>query len=171
MPSIAFVAPIIRSAIAALQANLPSQIALFNAAPENEVELAEPVGYHFGAADPLVAFPAIEVAATDGTTSQWAIDRSEGDHFPSVSVVIWFEGDRGELSPTYEASLGLAKCVIEVLSRPRAFGQAEIPNDSGALTWRTDVLPGDLTEDGREFSKWRCAVLLVFRLETVEQFV
>ncbi|HLE98975.1 MAG TPA: hypothetical protein VI540_03685 [Gaiellaceae bacterium] len=170
MPSITFAAPIIRSAIASLQANLPTQIAAFNAEPENEVTLTAPVAFHFGAADPLIEFPAIEVAATDGATAQWAIDRSEGDHFPQIAVVIWFEGERGEIGPTYEASLGMARCVLEVLSQTGAFGEAEIPNDAGAVTWRTDVLPADLTEDGREFSKWRCAVLLVFRLETVERF-
>jgi hypothetical protein len=122
--------------------------------------------------DPLIlAGPVVEVAAMRGTTGEWAIERTEVDHSPQVSVVAWHEGERGELGPTYEMSLGLARCLLEVLSQTGAFGDSvEIGNDEGAVEWRTEVLPDDLTEDGRDFKKWRCAVLIAFRLATVERF-
>ena len=174
MASITFVAPIVRAAIATLKAELPDAIASYNAQDENDVILAEPTEYVFGAADPLVltAGPLLEVASTDGQLSEFSIRRSEGDHDPRVSVVCWHEGERGELSPTYEMSLGLARCVIEVLARDGAFGaEVEISNAPGAISWRTDVIPADPVAGGREFLKWQVPVLVSFQLETVERFV
>lgn len=168
--SLAFVTPVIRKAIAALEENLPERIALFNANPENEVTLIEPVAYEFGAADPLIVFPTIEVASTQGQTGEWSLDRSEFDHDPVLTVVVWHEGERGELGPTYEMSLGMTQCVIEVLARKDAMSGVELGNDPGAITWRTEVIPADPAEDGREFRKWQVPVLITFRLELVEQF-
>lgn len=170
--AIDFVAPIIRAALTTLQAQLPAAIAAFNAEDANQVDLTEPVAFEFGAADPLVVFPTIEVSATTGITGPWAIDRSEVDHAPSVNVVVWHEGERGELGPTYELSLGLTRCVIEVLRVVGAFGDGvEISNELGAVTWRTDVIPADPVDpEGRDFLKWRVPVLITFRLETVERF-
>lgn len=172
MPSIAFVAPVIRAAIQTLRDQLPAQIAAYNAEPANTVPLVEPTDLVFGAMDPLVigAGPVIEVAAIEGATASAAIGYTDFDHYPALSVVVWHEGERGELSPTYEESLGLARCVIEALTGPSAFGEtATLRDDDGAITWRTEVMPADLTEDPREFSKWRVAVLLGFRVETVER--
>jgi hypothetical protein len=171
--SITFVPPIIRAAIATLKEKLPNAIADFNAEAENTVKLAEPSDYVFGAMDPLLltSGPVIEVASLTGRTVDWAIDRSEVDHNSELSLVVWHEGARGELSPTYEMSLGLARCVIESLRQTDAFGDGvEIANGEGSISWRADVLPEGLTEDGREFQKWRCPVLITFRLETVERF-
>lgn len=171
MPSIADVTPIIRAAIASLKANLPGQIALFNAEDENEVTLAEPTEFAFGAMDPLILNgPVIEVAAIDGTTAKAGIGYEEWDHRPGITVVAWHEGERGELSPTYEMSLGLKRCIVEVLTRPGAFGAAQLLDEDGSVTWRTEVLPADLTEDGREFTKWRVPVLLTFRVEANERY-
>lgn len=173
MPSIEFVAPLLRQTIATLRAKLPDQIGIYNAEPANEVDLVEPTDFVFGAMDTvlLTAGPVIEVAAVSGQTAKAAIDYTEFDHYPAVTVVVWHEGERGELPPTYEMSLGLARCAIEVLTRPGAFGDAvELRDDPGAVTWRTDVLPADPAADGREFNKWQCAVLITFQVETVERF-
>jgi hypothetical protein len=168
---IAFVAPQIDAALATLERELPDAIAAFNAEAAAAVELATPQAYVFGAADPLVVFPTIEVAAGEGSMGNFAVARSEVDHDPQVTVVVWHEGERGELSPTYRMSLGMARCVIEVLTRPEAFGAGvEVSNDDGAVSWRTAALPVDLTEDGREFAKWQVPVLISFRLENVERF-
>lgn len=171
MTSILFAAPLIRAALATLQASLPAQITAFNLEAANTVTLVAPAEYVFGAADPLIlaAGPIIEVASVQGRTGASGIDRAEFDHDPRVTVCIWHEGDRGELSATYEMSLGLARCVIETLVADGAFGsEVEVAQDGG-IEWRTDAIPADPTDDAREFKKWRCPVLLVFRLETVER--
>lgn len=172
MPTITFAAPIVRKAIATLEAELPTQVALFNAEPDNAVSLAEPTEVVFGAMDPLIlAGPVVEVSATDGSFGAGALERADVDHDVTVNVVVWHEGEKGELSPTYAMSLGMARCVIEALWKTSAFGdEVEISNDAGAITWRTEVLPADPTEDGREFRKWRVPVLITFRLEAVERF-
>ena len=168
---ITFVAPLIRQALATLAAELPDAIATFNAEDDQPLQLVAPAAYVFGAADPLIVFPTIEVAAGDGSMAGFSIGRGEVDHDAQLSVVVWHEGERGELSPTYEASLALARCVIEVLTRPEAFGAGvEVSNEPGAVTWRTGALPADLAEDGRQFTKWQVPVLISLRLETVEQF-
>lgn len=174
-PPITFAAPLIRAALQSLEANLPGQIAQFNAQPANMVELEVPRAYVFAADDPLgttgPGFPVVEVAAMEGRTGRWAVDRTEVDHDAVVNVTVWHEGDRGELSPAYEMSLGLARCVIEVLRVPGAFGpQVEVANENG-LFWRADALPADFTSDQREFRKWQIPVFLQFRLEAVERFV
>lgn len=173
MPSIAFVAPILDQAIATLRATLPAQIAAFNT-EHDDITLAEPAEYVFGAMDPLIltSGPIIEVAAVNGATGKAALDYADFDHSPTVSVVVWHEGDRGELSPTYRMSLGLARCVIEALTRPGAFGPSvEVIDDPGGVSWRTDALPAELTDDSREFQKWQVPVLITFQLETVERYV
>lgn len=178
---ITFVAPIIRAAIASLQADLPAAIAAFNA--EGNVQVAVPdaavddqhrygPGYAFGAADPLILTdgPVVEVSSPSGMSDGFGIGRAEWDHNPRLNVCVWHEGDRGQLDTTYEMSLGLARCVIEVLSAPESLGgEVEVPNGTGALAWRADVIPEDPTVEGRDFRKWRCPVLLQFALETVER--
>ncbi|RDI73303.1 hypothetical protein Gocc_2903 [Gaiella occulta] len=171
---IAFVAPLLRAAIATLKAGLPARIAAFNAQTENTVALAAPdvSAYHFGGNDVLSAagFPQIEVAAPQGSFGAWTIGRTEVDHDPVVNVVVWQEALHGQIPPAYEAALGYVRCVIEALRSPGAFGgQVEIAQDNGVF-WRIDVLPDDMTSDGREFRKWRVPALITFRLETVEKF-
>lgn len=173
---IQFVAPIIRAALATLEETVPGQIAVFNAEPENTVDLVVPVVYAFGADDPLgvSGFPVIEVAAAQGRSGNWAVEKAEFDHDVALTVCVWHEGDRGEFSTTYEMSLGLARCVTEALCIDDAFGpDAELPNreDGGGIYWRSDALPADPTDDGREFRKWRVPVLIQFDLEAVERFV
>lgn len=168
---IPFAAPIARAALATLQANLPAHIAAFNAESENTIDLVEPVAYVFGADDPLggAGFPVVEAAAMEGRTGQWSVDRTEFDHDAVVNVVVWHEGDRGELSPTYEMSLGLARCVVECLAPTGAFGDGVEISQDGGVYWRADVLPADPTDDARSFLKWRVPVFVGFKLETVER--
>jgi hypothetical protein len=167
---ITFVAPIIRQAIATLEADLPAAIVAFNA--EANVQLTMPTSFEFGAADPLILTegPVIEVSVPSGQSDGFSIGHAEWDHNPRLNVCVWHEGDRGQLATTYEMSLGLARCVIEVLSRDAALGdQVDVPKATGALTWRADVIPEDPTAEGRDFRKWRVPVLLQFALETVER--
>lgn len=170
--TITFAAPLIRAAITTLQASLPAQITAYNAEPANTVDLVAPAEYVFGAADPLIlgSGPVIEIASVQGRTGQFSIDRAEFDHDPRVTVCIWHEGDRGELSSTYEMSLGLTRCVIETLLVTGAFGSEVEVSDEGGVEWRTDAIPADPTDDERQFKKWRVPVLIVFRLETIERF-
>lgn len=177
-PKIGFVAPVIKAAIATLQANLPGQIAIFNAEAGN-VTLAVPVAYKFGADDPLGVggFPVVEVLAMQGKAG----NSSEGlgqagsdfDHYPTLNVVVWHEGDRGELPTTYEMSLGMARCVIECLLPQGALGgNAQVAEDSGqpVFSWRTDALPANITSDGRQFKKWRVPVFLQFGVAMIDSF-
>lgn len=166
-----FAAPLIRAAIARLQADLPDAIAAFNA--EGSVQLVEPVEYAFGAADPLILTngPVVEVSIPTGTAGAWGLNRVEFDHDQRVNVCVWHEGSRGDLPETYEMSLGLGRCVIEVLAQDEAFGpEVEIAGEGDGVVWRADVIPDDPTDDGRDFRKWRVPVLIQFQLETVERF-
>ena len=169
---IAFVAPIIRAAIASLQAGLPARIAAFNAESANQVDLAAPVAYHFGGNDVLstAGFPQVEIAAAQGALGAWTIGRSEVDHDPVVNAVVWQEALTGQIPPAYEAALGYVRCLLEVLRAPNAFGAGvEIAQEQGVF-WRVDVIPFEMTDEQREFRKWRVPALVVFRLETVEKF-
>ncbi len=171
---ITFVAPIIRATIASLQAGMPARIAAFNAEPANTVDLEVPLdgSYYFGGNDVLSAsaFPAVEVAAGQGTFGGWTVGRTEVDHDPIVNVVLWQEAGSGLIPPVYEAALGYARCVIETLRQPNAMGDGvEIAQDAGVF-WRIDTLPYDMTDDQRTFRKWRVPALVMLRLETVEKF-
>jgi hypothetical protein len=167
-----FAAPLIRTTITRLQADLDDAIAAFNAQPENTVDLVMPVQFAFGAADPLilVAGPVVEVSVPSGTSGDYDIGNSEFDHDLRLNVCVWHEGDRGELPTTYEMSLGLARCIVEVLTQDAAMGaEVDIAGQNG-WRWRADVIPEDPSDDGREFRKWRVPVLVEFTLETVERF-
>ncbi len=176
LPSIGFVAPIVRAAIVSLKADLPGQIVLFNAEAANTVDLTAPAtaSYHFGATDTHSAFtfPQVEVAAVQGQTGQFAVGRVEVDHDVAVNVICWLEGLTGEVAPVYEQLLGMARVVIEVLSRPDAFGpEVELSNETG-IFWRvSEAIPLDGDDPNREILKWRVPVFLQFRVETVERFV
>lgn len=169
---IVFVAPIIRATIASLQAGLPARITAFNAEVANQVDLVEPAAYHFGGNDVLstVGFPQIEVAASQGTLGSWTIGRSEADHDPVVQIVVWQEAMTGQIPPVYEAALGYVRCCLEVLRAPNAFGAGvEIAQEQGVF-WRVDVLPFEMTDENREFRKWRVPALITCRVEAVEKF-
>jgi hypothetical protein len=178
LPKIQFVGPIIRAAIAALQTNMPGQVAVFNAEPANTVDLDAPATYHFGGQDLLAAypFPQIEVAAVTGDTGNWAIGRSEVDHNPRVNVAVWIDGadGGGDIPVLYEKAAGYVRCVIECLSPTGAFGAGVELAQEQAIAWRIDPVPFDPTSStpaqGRDFQKWLGSGLVQFRLEDVEHF-
>lgn len=171
LPTIDFAAPLIRKAITTLQERMPGQVAAFNTEPGQAVQLAAPATYHFGGNDLLSAFewPQVEVAAVDGRFGALSLGHVEADHSLKLNVVVWLEGDKGEFSELYEQSLGLARCVIESLTPLKSFGdEVYVPN--GGIYWRADAVPYDLTDDGRDFRRWRTPVLIQFSLELTEAF-
>ena len=169
--TITFVAPVIRAALATLEAQLPALVAAFNADPDNTVVLDAPATYHFGATDQLSAFPfpQIEVHATSGTFGDFGVGRVEVDHDIAVNVIGWQEAFEGDVPSAYERAAGLCKVIIEALIQPAAFGpNADVPNSAG-VAWRIDVVPDDAAVPDREFKKWRLASMVRLRLETVER--
>lgn len=171
---IVFVAPIIRATIASLQAGLAARVAAFNAETANQVDIVTPdsASYFFGGNDVLSAgaFPAVEVAASQGTLGSWTIGQGEVDHDPVVNVVVWQEALTGQIPPVYEAALGYVRCCLEVLRVPNAFGNGVSITQEQGVFWRVDLLPYEMTDSEREFRKWRVPALITFRLEAVEKF-
>jgi hypothetical protein len=177
---IGFVMPLLRAAKATLDAGLADQLAAFNAESENTVDLDDPVKIIIGADDPLGVdgFPVVELAATQGAGGGASVGLgeagSEFDSFPVLTVVVWNEGDQGELPPTYERSLGMARCVLECLLPAGALGGDASPvvdeNGRLAMFWRTDAIPADPTDDGREFRKWRVPCLVQLTCQQIDHF-
>lgn len=172
MPTIQFAAPLVRAAIASLQAGMPARVAAFNAEAANTVDLTVPRTYHFGATDVLSAhsFPQIEVAVLEGRLSGWALSQADADHAPRATVAVWSECLTGLIPQAYEESLGLARCVIEILGQPGAFGANCCLSDQEAVYWRSDVIPADMTQPDRPIEKWRVPCFITFPLDTVETF-
>jgi len=154
--------PIIDTAIASLREGLPAQIAAYNARPEAVVQLEEPRQYAFGGLDPLVdPFPVIEVGIKRALLSIDDITGQNIDTQPTLAVCVWHEGERGDLERTYRMSLGLGKCMTEVLLQPDALGPnvdtlanlagAQVEQNAGALPegWY------DTDSGTRDFRKWR----------------
>lgn len=171
LPSIRFAAPIIRSAIKTLRADLPAQLAAFNNESVNEVELETPVVYRFGTNEPLFAdgFPAVDVFVSDGKVHGHSAERLEADHDFNCGIVVWIEGDDGEVPPMLEKALGYSRCVIETMNPEGAFGgTVEVAVEPG-ISWRIDTIPADPA--AREVQRWRTYAFVQFPLETVERFV
>lgn len=173
LPSIKLGAPEIRAAIASLTTYMPQQVAVFNAEPENTVDLVAPQTYHFGATDRHASFPfpQTEVAVVQGRTGRWTVARSAVDHDPWMNVVTWIEGTSGEVAPVYEQLLGMARCVIEVLSSNDALGPGvEIAQENG-IYWRlSEAIPLEQDDSQRELKTWRVPVFVQLHLETVVEF-
>lgn len=169
-PAISFAAPFIRAALATLAADMPAQVDQFNL--EGNVQIEAPASYHFGGTDLLVAnaWPQIEVSGVEGRLTGFSLGRVDADHDPTCNVAIWMQGDKGDFSELYEQSIGLARCAIECLVPPGAFGPGVQISQTGGVFWRADALPADPTADGRSFAKWQTPVFLQFQLETVELF-
>jgi len=172
-PAMHWVAAEIRAALETLEAGMPAQVAAYNADPANEAVLDAPESYHFGVAHPLAAhaFPQVEVAAVEGRFGQWAVERTEADHDPTLNVVIWLQSGSGEAAEVYEQLLGMAKCAIELLRVDGAFGpEVEISNENG-IYWRvSEAIPLEMDDEQREVKVWTVPVFLQFRLEKVERF-
>lgn len=152
---------------------MAEQVAQFNAELENAVDIEAPQTYHFGGTDLLSAhaWPQVEVAAIEGRTGAESQDRLEKDYDLTINVVVWLEGESGEVPALYEQALGIARCVIECLNVADAFGPStELAEDGGAIYWRGDVVPPDPTAESREFRRWRTPVFVQFRLSLVEKF-
>jgi hypothetical protein len=171
-PPITFAAPIVRAALATLEAGMPAQVVQFNAEPANTIDLEVPQTYHFGGQDILsaYAFPQVEVAVVDGQLSGWSLGQVDADHGPTCNVVAWLEGEKGEIPELYEQALGLGRCVIECLAQPGAFGANAIPSRTRPAYWRVDTIPADPTSDGREFRRWRTPFFAQFPLDALERF-
>lgn len=168
---ITFVAPIIRATLATLADGMPAQIAAFNAQPANAVQLTEPQTYVFGAVALMIAepFPIIECAAVSGDIGNFTVARATGDHDLRLNCAVWTQSTSGDVPLLYEETLGLMRCVIEVLTPTGAFGAGvEIAQDVG-ISWRSDVVPADLTAqkpaDGRPLEGWLGSGLIQFRVE------
>lgn len=163
--------PLVDQVVAALEAQLPAQLDAFNAEAGHNVTLAHPTAYIAGAQVPLgsTGFPVIEVAAKQGTTGAFTIDRLAFDHDVSLQVIAWHEGEAADLALTYEASLGYLSCCAAVLlpTGQIAVG-VEVANDNGFF-WRIDALPTDTGETERS-QRMRVPLFMQLRLEVVEQF-
>ena len=175
-PSITFVAPLVRAALATLAQGMPDQIAAFNAQAENLVDLTTPQTYVFGALPLLAsaAHPIVECAGVSGDIGNFTVGRATGDHDLRINVAIWAQGQTGDVPALYEETLGLMRCVVEVLVHEGGFGPGvKLANDLG-ISWRCDVIPADLTaasqEAGRSIEAWRGSGLLQFRCEPLESF-
>jgi hypothetical protein len=175
--SIKFAAPLVRAAIATLQAGMAAQVAAFNAEAANLVDVAVPATYHFGGQALLNAysFPQCEVAAVTGKLGNFPIRQATADHDMQVNVALWVKGDVGDIPTLYEQTLGLTRCAIECLAQPDAFGPSiTLAKDLG-ISWRCDVIPFDPTAhtpaEGRDFQSWLGSGLMQFRCEPIELFV
>jgi len=176
LPSIKFVAPLVRAALATLAADMPAQVTAYNAQAENLLDIVAPASYWFGANDLLssAAFPQIEVAAVNGDLGNFTVGRATADHDLRVNVALWLQGATGDVPALYEQTVGLIRCVIECLVPVGAFGPGvQLANDLG-VSWRCDVIPADLTAakpvDGRPIENWLGSGLLQFRVEPLETF-
>lgn len=179
MAPISFAPPVIRAAIASLQAGLPGAIATFNAEAANTVDLDAPAtaSYRFGVEDAMssYSFPFVEVAVGDGQFGQWSVKHSSGgqhvDHDLNLTTVLWQEAGDGETSDAYQRALGYIRVILEVLQPDGAFGpEVSLSNDPGGVLWRADIIPADQTSQDRVVPKWRVPSIVIFKLETVERF-
>lgn len=172
MARITFVAPMIRAAMASLEAELPAHVAAFNAEGASAVDLETPAEYVFGANDPKTAYPSVEVFVLEGTLGPFSLGQAgvgEADHDPQLVVTVWIMGDDGEVPRLYEQALGYARVVIEVISEDGKLGpDAEVSAGEDAIAYR--VMPGELVEEERNLRRWRVPVVIRFRLEAVERW-
>jgi hypothetical protein len=168
--------PTLDAAIATLSdpaAGLPARVAAFNGEPGHGVQLVAPDAdrYFRGGNDVLSdgSFPAVEVHIASGSIGPFAVGRVEADVDDRVIVVIWAEGEKGEIPDLYEQIVGLGRCALELLIPAHAFGPGvEIANETGAVTYDYSIVPGDpVNEESRDFDRWRTAAMLSFKVEDV----
>lgn len=163
----------IDTAIATLQGQLPAAVTAHNADTATTVDIAAPATYHFGATDLLDAFPfpQIEVAAGTGRTGNWDVNRDEVDHDTTLQVILWLQGDTGEVPRLYRQSLSYRRPIINILRVTGALGAGvEISNEPGGIFWRADVIGAELTLEERSLRVWRAPLLIQFQLEDVDRF-
>jgi hypothetical protein len=173
---IKFAPSIIRAAIASLESEFADHVAVFNAEPENLVDLDVPAAYVFGADDVMDAFPIIEVSILRGTIGPFSVGQAgvgDADHTPRLQVIVWLQGVTGEVPALYEAGLGYARCVIEILTVDGALGpEAEVSGTrEDAIDYSVEgPISTDPAEVAREFRKWKIPVVIDFVVEAVDHW-
>jgi hypothetical protein len=175
MATIEGIAPIIRAALATLEAQFPDHVATFNAEPANLVDLVAPAKYVFGADPVMDAFPIVEVSSLEGTMGPFSVGEAgagDADSTPQLNVVVWLQGLTGEVPDLYEAGLGYVRCVIEILAELGALGDnAEVSGtQEDAIRWSIDVIPGGPDNPDRELRRWKLPCQIQFRIEAVERW-
>lgn len=172
MARITFAAPVIRAALATLEARFPTHVAAFNAEAANDVELVAPVAYAFGALDPMTDYPVVEASLLGGQLGPFDVHTVEADSSPTLNLVIWLMGTTGEVPTLYEQALGYARCAIEILVEADAFGpDYGIANEQGAIDWRIlGVLPAEPADKDRTIERWRIPVSVQVKLDGVERW-
>lgn len=169
-------APIIRAAIASLEANFAAHVSTWNAEPANTVAIENPVEYAFGVATDLIVYPVVEVSIVDGGFGPFSVGQAgvgDADHTPRLQVVVWQEGTTGEVSDLYEAAIGYVRCVTEILIDDGALGDnAEISGTApDAIRYRLNPpLPVDPSSVDRQLRKWRVPTTVEFLIEAIETF-
>lgn len=176
MQRISFVAPIIRTALATLEEEMAEHVAAFNAEGENEVELEVPVDYVFGATEVMDAYPLIEASILRGQMGPFSVGDAgvgDADSTPVLQVIVWLQGVTGEVPPLYEAGLGYARCVIEILTVDGALGpDAEVSGTrDDAISYSVEgPLPVDPADVARELRKWKIPIVIDFVVEAVDRW-
>lgn len=175
MAKITFGAPIIRAAIASLQADFAAHVAAFNAEVANEVDLETPAAYVFGATDVMDAYPTVEVAILDGTLGPFALGEAgvgDSDHTPWLQVLVWIQGSDGEAPHVYESLLGYARVAIEILCETGKLGvEAEVSGGAESIRYSIlDAVVDAPASPEREVRKWKVGVAVAFRVEAVERW-
>lgn len=182
------VAPILRAALASLEADWAQQIALYNAEAANRIDLDQPAasiqpgfqtggGFVFGAAPVMDSYPTVEVNALEGTFGPFSTgDPAESGDFdstPRLNVVVWLQGVTGEVPDLYESALGYVRVVTEILCQKDALGvSAEVSGTrDDAVAWNVDVIPSGPADVEREFRIWKLPIQLSFAIEAVEEWV
>ncbi len=169
---IAHVETIIDATLATLRANLPGAIATINAAT-TDFDLETPAskpgltddGYVAGGFQ-TIRLPMIEVAAVDGTLTDWSVQQSDAEHRFGMIVRAQFEDLRSEPGRLYRRALRYGTALLRVLTVPDAFtpvgtGRVAI-SESGvrwAYRWNPEI-------DEREEVVGQA--ILIFALENVE---
>lgn len=83
-------------ALATLQAQLPGVIATLNAEP-GAVQLVAPAAYWFAGRDPIVDYPAVEVAIADVDLGNFDFNHQDTDATTPVIVGAWMQDADYEL--------------------------------------------------------------------------
>jgi hypothetical protein len=170
--------PTITAAIASLKnptTGLPAKITEFNAEGGHGVTLTAPVdvAYYPGGNDLIGVdgFPAVEVYISTGEIGRsdagengFAVNRVEANVDDDPVVVLWMEGEKGEIPELYEQIVGLGMCALSVLLPTGAFGPGV---EVTSARYAYSIVPDDPTAENREFQKWRTACVLTFHTQDV----
>lgn len=174
MQKISGVAPIIRAALASLEAEMAAHVAAFNAEAANTIDLEVATAYVFGATNVMDAYPVIEVAILDGTMGPFSTGTAgvgEADSTPSLQVIVWLQGTTDEVPKLYEAGLGYARCVIEILTVDGALGAtAEVAGQrDDAIRYSVEgPIPVGADDPDREFRYWKIPIVVELVVEAVD---